>query len=235
MKKIFTIVLAVVMLATMGGVALAAAVVDPAEVNIVLPAGEEAKITKTVTDAAWGDGVLVERKIKKDDDLKLSVKPKDGATTVGGVATFTEKISVDVGPGPLYATVTFLVKGEEVGTQEISVTEGDLDVKPGSFPNSINCKKKGVTPVAILGNAKFDVTTVVLKSIKFCNAGAAPVKTSIEDVNYDGNPDLVCHFKTQALKLYDGQKSCKLSYELPDTTVVTISDSVRPLHCPPPK
>jgi len=67
-----------------------------------------------------------------------------------GTVAFNETIEVEtVGRVPLYATVTFY-KGEQgvnetvIGTQKISVTEDDLDIKPGSYPNSINTKSKGV-------------------------------------------------------------------------------------------
>ncbi len=47
-----------------------------------------------------------------------------------------------------------------------------IDIKPWSDPNSINVnKKKGVTPVAILGSASFDVTTVDVTTLKFGDTG----------------------------------------------------------------
>ncbi len=48
----------------------------------------------------------------------------------------------------------------------------DIDIKPGSDPNSINLKSKGVIPVAILGSAIFDVTYVDVTTLVF--AGASP-------------------------------------------------------------
>jgi len=37
---------------------------------------------------------------------------------------------------------------------------GTFDIKPGSCPNPINLNGNGLIPVAILGNAGFDVTTI---------------------------------------------------------------------------
>lgn len=37
---------------------------------------------------------------------------------------------------------------------------GEIDIKPGSCPNPLNTKSKGVLPVAIIGFPNFDVTTV---------------------------------------------------------------------------
>lgn len=75
-----------------------------------------------------------------------------------------------------------------------------IDIKPGSFPNSINPHSRGNIPVAILSASGFDVPARVdastltfgrtgdERSLDFCNA---------EDVNGDGLADLVCHFDTQ--------------------------------------
>jgi hypothetical protein len=40
-----------------------------------------------------------------------------------------------------------------------------VDIKPGSCPNSLNVNSGGVLPVAILGTADFDVTTVDIPSV----------------------------------------------------------------------
>lgn len=41
-----------------------------------------------------------------------------------------------------------------------------VDIKPGSCPNPINLKSKGVLPVAILGTEEFDVTQIDPTSIR---------------------------------------------------------------------
>jgi hypothetical protein len=78
----------------------------------------------------------------------------------------------------------------------------DIDIKPGSFPNSINTKSRGRIPVAILSSPTFDASAEVDKttptfgqtgdepSLAFCNNGN-------EDVNGDGLLDVVCHFYIQ--------------------------------------
>lgn len=85
-----------------------------------------------------------------------------------------------------------------------------LDIKPQSCPNPLNTNSKGVLPVAILGTATFDVTTIDVASILL--AGVAPVRDSLEDVatpfdpvepcdcdtlGPDGYLDLTLKFKTQ--------------------------------------
>jgi len=85
-----------------------------------------------------------------------------------------------------------------------------VDIKPGSCPNPLNVKSSGVLPVAILGTADFDVTTIDPTSIRL--AGVSPLRSSFEDVagpvadsndcnctddGPDGFLDLTLKFKTQ--------------------------------------
>jgi hypothetical protein len=61
-----------------------------------------------------------------------------------------------------------------------------FDVKPGSCPNPINPKSKGVLPAAILGTSDFDVTSIdpasVLLRLKGSDVTVAPIRWSLEDV-----------------------------------------------------
>ena len=79
------------------------------------------------------------------------------------------------------------------------VLEVAIDIKPDEFPNSINPKSNGVIPVAILTTPDFDATTVDPLSVEFGPEGAleAHGKGNIEEVNGDGQRDLLLHFRTQ--------------------------------------
>ena len=71
----------------------------------------------------------------------------------------------------------------------------DIDIKPGSDPNSINTKSMGLVPVAILGSDDFDATDVDVGTVTFGPGLASPVHNGhIEDVNGDGILDFVVHF-----------------------------------------
>ena len=90
-----------------------------------------------------------------------------------------------------------------------------MDIKPGSCPNPLNVKSKGVLPVAVLGTADFDVTTIDVSSILLSRdgngGGVAPIRWSYEDVatpfegelcgchelGPDGFMDLTLKFQTQ--------------------------------------
>jgi hypothetical protein len=78
-----------------------------------------------------------------------------------------------------------------------------IDIKPGSDPNSINCNNiEGVITVAILTTEEFDATTVDHTSVTFEGAGETHVakksgepRRHEEDVDYDGDTDLLFHFR----------------------------------------
>jgi len=117
-----------------------------------------------------------------------------------------------------------------------------IDVKPGSDTNVINIKSKGVVPVAILTTGSFDAGTVDPESVQF--ADATPVRWKLEDVDGDGDKDMLLHFKTQELNLVSAQevgalsaqsaesganasKKAKLTGKTADGYQVSASDSVR--------
>src|SRR5205085_3194326 len=71
-----------------------------------------------------------------------------------------------------------------------------IDIKPGSSPNTINLGSGGVVPVAILSSATFDATTVNPTTVTLANAavrlkGNGTPITEQRDVNGDGRVDLV--------------------------------------------
>ncbi len=92
-----------------------------------------------------------------------------------------------------------------------------VDIKPGSCVNPFNPKSLGVLPVAVLGTADFDVTTVDPASIRFSREGvegdvpavrwgygdvAKPLqceKAECDGSEGDGYVDLKLKFKTQKL------------------------------------
>jgi len=135
---------------------------------------------------------------------------------------------VSVG-GPQFSDGTVAFKAE------LYSLEVDIDIKPGSDPNSINLKSKGVVPVAFLGSAIFDVTTVDVNTLMFGPGSATPVHDlndpivyadHLQDVNVDGYLDLVCHFKTSEVGLVKGDTDATLTGETTDGVIVYGTDSV---------
>jgi len=105
----------------------------------------------------------------------------------------------------------------------------DIDIKPGSFPNSINLKSKGVIPVAILTTDAFDALSVDAATVAFGPDGASPAHEDvhIEDVDYDGDLDMVLHFKTQETGIAAGDTEATLTGQTLDGVPIVGSDSVR--------
>lgn len=109
----------------------------------------------------------------------------------------------------------------------------EVDIKPGSDPNSINLGSNGKVPVAILSSETFDATTVDPYSVTLAGATVA-VKgkaetpmASVEDVNEDGLDDLVVHVNTQALELTEGDVIAILEGETYDGMLIVGEDTIR--------
>ena len=98
----------------------------------------------------------------------------------------------------------------------------DIDVKPGSFPNTIQLKNKGVIPVALFGSVTFDVRQVDTTTVRFgpvhhhMDSGAPAVRVNAEYVNGDGYLDLVFYFRTDQTGLQPGDTRACLHGELLD-------------------
>lgn len=87
-----------------------------------------------------------------------------------------------------------------------------IDIKPGDDQNNINLKSKGVVPVAVLTTDDFDAATVDPATVEF--AGAAPEHWGLEDVDNDGDDDVIFHFRTQELDLDQDSTEAILTAQL---------------------
>jgi hypothetical protein len=108
----------------------------------------------------------------------------------------------------------------------------DIDIKPGSFPNAVNSRSKGVTPVAILSEPGFDAPTEIdTASLTFGRTGDEPslafCRSSTEDVNGDGLLDVVCHFDTAATGFLLGDAQGVLNGKTLRGVPIRGTDSVR--------
>lgn len=108
-----------------------------------------------------------------------------------------------------------------------------IDIKPGSWPNSINTRNKGVIAVAVLSSDVFDATTVNSTTARFGPSGARIAHGSghIEDANLDGNLDLVMHFVTRETGIACGDNSADL-YSVTYSGITVIgTDAIRTVAC----
>lgn len=112
-----------------------------------------------------------------------------------------------------------------------------LDIKPGSFPNSVNLGAGGMIPVAVLSTATFDASTVDPTTIRFGRRGteANAAQWVMEDINQDGQSDIVLHFRVQDAGLLCGDTAGFLSGTTPYGLSIKGSDSIRTVACTPPR
>jgi hypothetical protein len=104
----------------------------------------------------------------------------------------------------------------------------DIDIKPGSDPNNINLECNGVIEVAILTMDDFDAMTVDPSSVRFGPDSATEVhgEGHIDDVDDDGDLDVVLHFNTQETGIECGDVEAWLTGETFDGQAIEGFDSV---------
>jgi len=116
-----------------------------------------------------------------------------------------------------------------------SVLSIDIDIKPGSYPNTINCKnKKEVITVAVLTTPDFNALTLDHTTVTFEGAheihvnwwNHKPVR-HVYDVDWDGDPDLVFHFRLSDTTLTCKSTTGQLQGLTYDGVPVVGTDSVR--------
>jgi hypothetical protein len=109
----------------------------------------------------------------------------------------------------------------------------DIDIQPGDDPNSINPKSKAVISVAILTTDTFDATTIDPLSVQFGPNGATEIhnRGHIEDVDGDGDDDMVLHFLTQETGIQCGDTQADLTGMTVDGQEIEGADSIRTVGC----
>jgi hypothetical protein len=87
-----------------------------------------------------------------------------------------------------------------------------IDIKPGGFPNPVNPKSAGVIPVGIMSTDNFDATSVDAQTVTFGigETEATPIHYAMEDLDQDGDMDMIFHFETQDTGITCGNTSAYL-------------------------
>ncbi len=106
-----------------------------------------------------------------------------------------------------YTDFPYIFIGRYGGFDNILVTippiRVTIDIKPGSYPNTINLGSHGLVPVAILSSAEFDARTVDADTVELAGSGVAvrgkgsKLMAHQENVNGDELVDLVVQVETE--------------------------------------
>ena len=108
--------------------------------------------------------------------------------------------------------------GDSIGDACDPINNVSIDVKPGSDTNPVNCKSKGVTPIAILmdqaGLEAIDVNNLQLNGVAVTEKHG---KVHLEDEDGDGVVDFgVVHILTQDVCNAPGVENGSVSVTLSD-------------------
>jgi hypothetical protein len=118
--------------------------------------------------------------------------------------------------------VLFFQTWSPVDAEEMTCSEHrpvSVDIKPGSYPNSIQLGSQGVVPIAVLTSSTFDANLFTPEMAHLNDAttamdtscgGAMATRWARDDVNRDGRPDLVFFFRTQELDLTSTSTAARL-------------------------
>jgi hypothetical protein len=120
---------------------------------------------------------------------------------------------------------------DDVTVEDLSVAVA-IDIKPGDANNTFNNDGSGVLPVAILGGADFDVTTidpatVALESLRVKVNGRNHALAHYEDMNADGFVDLLVQIADADVVFATGETVATLTGNLLDGTPIVGSDAIR--------
>ena len=142
--------------------------------------------------------------------------PTDGTTLEGFYPSDDPENPDDI---PIHIHFFGPVHVDLVNLEPASELKIDIDIKPGSDTNPINLKSKGVVPVAVL--ASLGAPMIDPATVRF--AGAAPVHCTLEDVDGDGDEDMLFHFRTQELNLNEESVDATLTAQLMIDSLTSLS------------
>jgi len=117
----------------------------------------------------------------------------------------------------------------DLGFSPVVVESVDIAIKPGSDPSVVNPLSRGVVPVAIYGSDDFDVADIDVTSLTFGFGDALPATSGRQnrDVDADGFPDLLLHFRIAETGIEVGDTEACLSGETLDGTPFSGCDTIR--------
>jgi hypothetical protein len=160
------------------------------------------------------------------DQLALSMDgsrlfvPDDDVLRVYAAATGAE---LDTLTSPAFSDLTGVCLSPALPVIEVAI-----EIKP----ESINPRSRGVIKVVILSDSSFDATEIDPATVRF-GAGGAPVERfSFEDVDSDGDLDLVLKIGTEQTGIRCGDSSVSLEGETFGGRRIAGEEPIRTVGCP---
>ncbi len=108
-----------------------------------------------------------------------------------------------------------------------------IAIKPGDVSTTIAPNREGVIPVMILSTREFDATRVDPTTVRVGAAGteAAPFRSALEDIDQDGDTDMVLLIRVPQMGLECGDMSLNLTGKTADGQEIEGSEPITTEGC----
>ncbi|MEX2154547.1 MAG: hypothetical protein WD825_14495 [Gemmatimonadaceae bacterium] len=184
------------------------------------------------------DSLIYEMDLQGNLLRKCYTPYRPGPFGLGGVALVRDTFYIvhpQNGDPTLGTTIVRVAKTELVCVGPVVPVNDTIDIKPGHFPNRIHPGSNAKFKVAALTTPSRDATTLIPATVRFGRTGteAPALSTSFQDVDSDGDIDVVFEFRTSATGILCGDTSARLTALTSTGPPFNGMDSILTIGCRP--